>query len=117
MDYISDVLKSIKFNFKNIYGVPRGGLIPAVMLSHSLKLPLVYLKKDISDKTIIIDDIADTGKTLQKLRKKNGIVVTLFESEKSVVIPYVSCHIAQKNKWIVFPWEQPNSQTKRDNTI
>ena len=43
VDRLTDIIASqIKLNFKNvdsIYGIPRGGLIPAVMLSHKLGLP------------------------------------------------------------------------------
>ena len=43
-DLIKDLTKKIPFEVPladSIYGIPRGGLIPAVMLSHSTGLPLV----------------------------------------------------------------------------
>ena len=61
-------IKESGLKFKNIYGVPRGGLIPTVILSHKLNLPLV--KGDIGPDTLIIDDICDSGETLDKLVKK-----------------------------------------------
>ena len=54
--------------FKNIYGLQRGGLIPAVMLSHQLGIPMA--KGDIGPDTLIVDDICDSGETLDKLIKK-----------------------------------------------
>ena len=54
--------------FKNIYGLQRGGLIPAVMLSHQLGIPMA--KGDIGPDTLIVDDICDSGETLDKLVKK-----------------------------------------------
>ena len=36
-----DIMKS-GVNFNKIYGIKRGGLIPAVMLSHILNTPIVY---------------------------------------------------------------------------
>ena len=32
--------KELKNQVRGIYGIPRGGLIPAVMLSHRLKIPI-----------------------------------------------------------------------------
>ena len=60
-------IKESGLKFKNIYGVPRGGLIPAVILSHKLNIPLV--KGDIGPDTLVIDDICDSGETLDKLVK------------------------------------------------
>ena len=48
-------IRTSELKFKNIYGLPRGGLIPAVMLSHRLEIPLV--KGDIGPDTLIVDDI------------------------------------------------------------
>lgn len=70
-------IKESGLKFKNIYGVPRGGLIPAVILSHKLNIPLV--KGDIGPDTLVIDDICDIGETLDKLVKKisNFIFISL----------------------------------------
>ena len=57
-------IKNTNKNFKGVYGIPRGGLILAVMLSHKLDLPLIMSKDELDENSIIIDDIADTGKTL-----------------------------------------------------
>ena len=53
---------------ENIYGLPRGGLIPAVMLSHQLGIPMA--KGDIGPNTLIVDDICDSGETLDKFVRK-----------------------------------------------
>ena len=47
-------------NIDSIYGIPRGGLIPAVLLSHKLGLPLVQKPKSNS---LVVDDISDSGNT------------------------------------------------------
>ena len=51
----------------SIMGLPRGGLIPAVMLSHRLGLPLVSKP---TKGTLIVDDICDSGETFIKMSKK-----------------------------------------------
>lgn len=52
--------------FDRILAIPRGGLIPGVMLSHKLQIPLSALERpsDVQDRVIIVDDILDTGSTL-----------------------------------------------------
>ena len=50
-------------SFVGVYGFPRGGLCLAVALSHSLCLPLLDEPKNNS---LIVDDIYDTGYTLEK---------------------------------------------------
>ncbi len=115
MDEITDVVKPLKFNFTNIYGVPRGGLFMALLLSYRLKLPIILQQSKISDRTLIVDDISDTGKTLTKVMKKNSMIITLWSSTKTKVHPYHVCR-TMINDWVVFPWETLTS-SKRDNTI
>ena len=92
--------------FKNIYGVPRGGLCIAVKLSHLLGLPVITDEKKITDYTLIVDDIAETGKTLNRLLKKHPkcITATLYFHKQSMIMPDIWIY-KKKNKWIIFPWE------------
>ena len=66
-------IKSITYSckdkeFSGVYGIPRGGLCLAVALSHSLGLPITNEPKN---NYLIVDDIYDTGSTLQKIRHLN----------------------------------------------
>ena len=69
------VLQS-KRKYEGIYAIPRGGYILGLCLSHRLKLPMVsYLKKNV----LVVDDICDTGVTLNQERYKNldkAVIVT-----------------------------------------
>ena len=88
----------------DIFGIPRGGLIPAVRLSHLLQLPLT---STISRRTLIVDDICDTGKTLNiyKIFPTN-LTATLIYHKQSIIIP--DFWIYEKGDvWCIFPWEQP----------
>jgi hypoxanthine phosphoribosyltransferase len=96
---ISLVKKSGK-KFDGVWGPSRGGLVPAVMLSHGLGLPL--LNKP-TRRTLVIDDIADTGRTLVPYKGKN-FIVTPFYHKQSIVVPDVWLR-EKKNQWIIFPWE------------
>jgi len=111
-----------------ILGVARGGLVPAVRLSHLLggefrTIHVQYYKgrrplarpELISDsgplkgKVLVVDDVADTGESLKfvvdRLVKKGAKV-------KVATIAYKPCskfkpdYFAFKTeKWIIFPWE------------
>lgn len=115
-------IKESGLKFKNIYGVPRGGLIPTVILSHKLNLPLV--KGDIGPDTLIIDDICDSGETLDKLVKKYQTLYSFPFNLKTAVLhykPHTSCFEPtlyaekwNKDVWLVYPWEKENSKTIQD---
>lgn len=68
-------------NFDSVYGIPRGGLVTAVLLSHRLNLPLKLKIEELNGKTLIVDDISDSGKTLEKFGTQlsfKPVVATLF---------------------------------------
>lgn len=106
-----------KFNFKNIYGIPRGGLIPAVAISHKSGVPIILKEEEITGNTLVVDDILDSGKTIQELNKRRSVLVfvTLFKREETLQIIqiYYNCRLS-KSHWIVFPWETDLS-SKYDN--
>ena len=108
--------------FKNIYGLQRGGLIPSVMLSHQLGIPMA--KGDIGPDTLIVDDICDSGETLDNLVKKYQTLYSFPFNLKTAVLhykPHTSCFeptlYAEKwNKdiWLIYPWEKEDSKTIQD---
>lgn len=99
---IAAKIKESARKFKNIYGIPRGGLVLAVNLSHLCELPLITDKKDITEDTVIVDEIADTGKTLCRYPK--NFTVTIYKHPQSCFEPNI--WIREKgNLWITFPWE------------
>jgi len=82
---IKTVIQQVKDSGKKydkVVGIVRGGLIPGVCVSHALNLPFETLKwstrdrpeSDIfnltmqsDDRILLVDDICDTGKTLQTI--------------------------------------------------
>ena len=112
-----------------VIGIQRGGLIPAVHLSHYYDVPLqtmtvsfrdqsnvvgfdVIAKVDPNIKTLIIDDINDSGKTFNyiKNRNKNNKNITycsLVDNLNSdFQVNYCGLEIDKKEEqWVVFPWE------------
>ena len=108
VELIADKCKFFKFS--GIYGVPRGGLCLAVALSHKLKINLITEPKKNS---LIVDDIYETGMTLNTFKDIEG---TMFFVLFSKIKPtwWNTVFISKKNEWIVFPWESSlNSQSDR----
>ena len=103
--------------YEGIYAIPRGGLIIGVMMSHKLGLPMIdRLQSYYGKKFLIVDDIADTGKTLEKMKAevyKEAHTATIHYHKQSSVEP--SFLVEEKgDDWIVYPWEKKNSEEIQD---
>jgi hypoxanthine phosphoribosyltransferase len=94
-------IKKSKVKFDGIYGIPRGGLPIAVILSHKLKLPVLLYP---TNETLVVDDISDNGFTLQRMKNKK--IATLYSSDWTITIPdwFIKKKKSQ-NDWLIFPWE------------
>ena len=99
VDFIADKCKD--FDISSIYGVPRGGLCLAVALSH--KLNLKTTEKPLEN-SLIVDDIFETGVTLNKYTNIEGANFFVLFS-KIEPIWWNTVHLSQKKEWIIFPWE------------
>ena len=112
VEYISKECKFLKFS--GIYGVPRGGLCLAVALSHKLKTNLI--SKPLKN-SLIVDDVYETGLTLNTLKDIEGAMFfVLFSKVKPIW--WNTVHISEKKEWIVFPWENTlNLQSDRNYYI
>ena len=118
-----------------IVGVKRGGLIPAIVLSHRFNKPLIMMScqlRDSSDKEVrlyeveeisndknilIVDDICDSGITMSQIILKfytNGFAIDniktcslIYNTNQKFIVDYYSKEINRltENRWIIFPWE------------
>lgn len=92
----------------SITGIERGGLIPAVMISHRLSIPYVT---SINKNTLVVDDICDTGETLQNTVA--GYTATLHYKTTAKYTPdFYSKEVG--DEWIVYPWERKDSEAIQD---
>ena len=99
VEHIANKCKLLKFS--GIYGVPRGGLCLAVALSHKLNINLISEPKKNS---LIVDDIYETGITLNTFKNIDGAMFyVLFSKIKPTW--WNTLHMSKKSEWIVFPWE------------
>jgi ketosteroid isomerase-like protein len=107
IERLADEIRSdSRHSLTTIYGIARGGLVVAVSLSQILGLPIVLSAEKITPATLVVDDIADSGKTLDNICRRIGfrpMVVTLYYNPSSVLRP--DKFIRTKTKWVVFPWE------------
>lgn len=113
-----------------IIGLARGGLVPAVIISHILEVkmfPISYSSKigngeykeyenDLplirTKNILLIDEISDSGNTLKetvdhyKLCQHEVRSAVLYHKKGSIITPdYVWQTIPQDSVWIIFPWE------------
>ena len=86
----------------SIYGIPRGGLILAVVLSHRLHMPLLTSPSEVNAFTLIVDDICDTGKTL--LPYRGHTIATIHYVPKALIKPDFYVHVRAAD-WVEYPWE------------
>ena len=119
VEIIGDYLESIETP-KFVTGIPRGGLIPAVILSHKFNIPYIgldaatLLPKAIKKNILLIDDISDSGITLEQLHKHQFITGTLAVRSTTKYLPNITGETIYDDTWLVFPWENINSKSIQD---
>jgi uncharacterized protein len=112
------VKQASNLDINYIYGIPRGGMVLAVMLSHRLNLPIIRDLKHLNNgNVLIVDDIVDTGTTLlaelRKSWKQYGLELFCFSmhwNPDSLVRPTWHANTKTDDNWIVYPWETPESE-------
>jgi GTP cyclohydrolase IA len=93
LDLSKAILKT-SFNHRSVYGVPRGGIPVAYMLSKMIGAIVV---DNVEDADIIVDDLVDSGKTKQKYKE-------LYPDKPFYALFTKGLDI--ENVWIQFPWEE-----------
>lgn len=90
-----------------VYGVPRGGCIPAVMLSHLLDLEYLPELQFDSDweRILVVDDIIDSGDTISSY-VEHLHCVSVFYREGAYFSPMTYAAKLEDDTWIQFPWEK-----------
>ena len=117
-----------------IVGITRGGLTPAIMMSHKTGIKMYTLDVRLRDggtdsnlesnlwmaedarlgkKILLVDDINDTGETIGWIKddwqSDNMKFAMLIENEASKVSSDYNCKTVnkfEKDVWIVYPWER-----------
>ena len=112
--------------FKKMVAVTRGGLFPAGIIARELEIrdidticiasydeyahgSLVQIKPSViegdGEGVLIVDDLVDSGKTLEFIRKKypKAHYATVYAKEKGV--RFVDTYVSMMDCWVLFPWE------------
>lgn len=127
-----------KIEYSYIVGVNRGGLIPAVILSHKLNIPVCIITMTgyngkykrgrqvvddrvsmigqifSGDQILIVDDISDSGNSLDSAIRlmqrdtKNIHTATIIHKEQSKITPDYYAKTVDNSDWVNFPWERDN---------
>lgn len=90
-----------------VYGIPRGGLVLSTLVSYKLNIPLLIAP---CNNCIVIDDIADSGRTLLHYTDNDTqfnkyFITTMYYHKRSMVKP--DFYVFEKiDEWINFPWEK-----------
>lgn len=124
-----------------VIGVGRGGLVPAVYISHQLALPMLSIDHSsrvpgfadellakvatmsaAGTRLLFVDDINDSGGTIQYIRElleTNGctgdnlrFAVLITNNGSRSIVDYWTDEIdrAEDKRWFVFPWESVSSK-------
>lgn len=116
-----------KKSWKGIVAIARGGLIPATIVARELDILLIetVCLSSYDDKTdqqkklsiiknlppqsgkdwLVIDDLIDTGTTIQAVRAVLPDAHYASVYAKSHGKAYIDTFVTEINAWIVFPWE------------
>ena len=108
VDHIANQCKLLKLS--GIYGVPRGGLCLAVALSHKLNIKLI--EQPIKN-SLIVDDVFETGITLNNFKNIEGANFFVLVSKKKPIW-WNTVTLTYSKEWIVFPWEDKKNELKEE---
>jgi|TARA_B110000914_G_scaffold188314_1_gene173189 hypoxanthine phosphoribosyltransferase len=111
--------------YKRVIGISRGGLIPGVMISQMLDIPFTALQwqtrdgsdKDVPtllnleenvDELIFVDDICDSGLTIQQIKEYMPASqwAVLYDKIGTMELDFVGKTLYNNTQWLVFPWEK-----------
>lgn len=114
--FIERWIKQLDVTPSRIYGIPRGGLTLAVMLSHRLGIPMLHNQQLIDDRTVIVDDVIESGNTIRDLIDKiapyKPLAIYAWCDKSGASHTMNTVLRVEPERWIVFPWETPTNASK-----
>lgn len=100
-----------------IHGIPTGGIPAAYAVAAADNLRNIKVTDDPREAEFFIDDIIDTGRTMEKYIEKFNKPVLALVNKLSVMTGDRIVKSPYKNDWIVFPWEGGVDGSIEDNVI
>ena len=93
--------------YKDLYPIPRGGYPIAIRMSKILSIPIILNKKQITSKTLIVDDLIDSGKTLSEF-SSNDKAVVFVKNGKQDSVNFFAQEL-KSSEWVKFP-DEPSDE-------
>ena len=127
--YLQTILRAMhkdKFVPDVVIGLSRGGLQPAVMLSNYFDVPMIPVSLALRDhqvekvdfeldpnkKYLVIDDINDSGATLNRLAQymnehtwRSAVLINNLPSPFEPDYQGFEINKDEEDVWVVYPWE------------
>lgn len=87
-----------------VYGVPRGGIYPAILLTKKLDLQIIEnLANFPKKKVLVVDDIIDSGATKKRYSEYKFWAIW----DKAI----------DEDDWVVFPWERMTNEVPAEDSV
>lgn len=109
VEFVASYIEKNEIKISGVYGIPRGGLVFAVMLSHRLQIPMLA---SATDDCLVVDDICDSGESLVHFVKNTSnpdkqkpLTATMYYKENQLGIEPDIYKYVKTDQWIVFPFE------------
>jgi len=96
--HMAQAIKTVYGDFPKVFGVPRGGVPVAYLLSRYLPNCVLMPSPDHAD--VFVDDIVDSGNTKRKYQEKYCRPFRPFHALTDFM------DLPEPCPWVVFPWEQ-----------
>ena len=112
VDVLCELISNSNVEITSVTGLKRGGLIPAVMISHKLNIPYTDTA---TSTTLIVDDICDSGETLKNVAQDSPTAVLHYKLTASIQPTFYAKEVGEE--WIVYPWERADSQAIQDYLV
>jgi len=123
--FVDDLCKQVADEgYTMVVGLARGGVVPAVMISHKLGIKydsVVWQTRDgglqeigrlnniivREKKVLIVDDICDSGLTLTQVKANHpdADVAVLTTKVDTKLVDYTAKSYYNDERWVIFPWE------------
>ena len=95
-------------SFDAVWGLPRGGVVPAVLVSERLGVPMLWEQPVEADgRVLVVDDLVDSGSTAEGVFEALGRLDYRFDAllRKPGSPAAIAPDAKTADGWVVFPWE------------
>jgi GTP cyclohydrolase IA len=102
VERLTQRLTGMSNGITHVYGIPQGGVPVALLVAQATGLLITDIPAP--GKTLIVDDLVDTGSTMRAYREQGYLCEALYRKPHSPqdLAPYAT----QVDAWLAFPWER-----------